>query len=178
MLFGGFDELVSVPHFPQYDSSHISTADSAPDREAKSTFQNYVNHSMSETSKPNLLSSSLHSINPENELQQCHNNIGNVRPITQTKVSLSSEIQVMFWNIQGIGSKLELSSIQKLLAKYDIIFFLETMKLDNFDPSLPNFQFFHCQRECQHPHARRPSGGIGVLINNRIKSIVKIEKLN
>ena len=66
---------------------------------------------MSDTSKLNLLSSSFHSINPENELQQCHNNIRNVRPITQTKVSLSSEIQVMFWNIQGIGSKLELSGI-------------------------------------------------------------------
>ena len=87
-------------------------------------------------------------------------------------------MQIMFWNIQGIGSKLEIDSIQKFIAKYDIIFLFETMKLDTFDPFLSNYQFHHCQRKYQHPRARRPSGGIGVLINDKIKHLVKVEKIN
>ena len=87
-------------------------------------------------------------------------------------------LNILSWNIQGIGSKLEINSIQKFITQHDIIFLTETMKLDTFDPVLPEYQFYHCQRKYQHPRARRPSGGIGVLIKDKIKHLVKVEKIN
>ena len=74
----------------------------------------------------------------------------------------------MTWNVQGIGNKLKLESILILLPDYDIIFLIEIMKLDSFNPDLKNYQYFHCQRYYQHPRARRASGGIGVLIRKNI----------
>ena len=91
---------------------------------------------------------------------------------------ITNKIRILSWNIQGIGSKLEIEGIKQLIAPFDVVFLFETMKLDTFNPSLSDFQFHHCQRKYQHPRARRPSGGIGVLIKNSIKHLVKIEKMN
>ena len=87
-------------------------------------------------------------------------------------------LNILSWNIQGIGSKFELDSMRQLFSQYEIIFLFETMKLDTYKPSLSGYQYFHCQRKYQHPRARRPSGGIAVLIKDCAKHIVKIEKLN
>ena len=40
------------------------------------------------------------------------------------------------------------------------------MKLDSFQANIDGYKYFHCQRNFQHPKARRPSGGIAVLIKN------------
>ena len=75
-------------------------------------------------------------------------------------------LNVLAWNIQGMGTKLELQGVQKLLFKNDVIFLTETMKLNSFSPEIPNFSYYHCERSYKHPKARRPSGGIGVFIRS------------
>ena len=43
----------------------------------------------------------------------------------------SSDLKLLVWNIQGLGNKFECHNLFKQVSNYDIIFFLETMKLDN-----------------------------------------------
>ena len=84
----------------------------------------------------------------------------------------------MFWNIQGIGSKLELESINKLIS----VSLFQIKRLyqnqSTYNPLLKNHHFIHCEHKYRHQRAKRPSGGIAVLIKNTIKHIVKIEKIN
>ena len=128
----------------------------------------------------NSSSSIIEDIELNNNLGQLSNNLNlNGTPLQECSPHKTLNIlKIISWNIQGIGSKLELESIQKLLSEYDVIFLFETMKLDIYEPSFPNYQYFHCQRKYQHPRARRPSGGKAVLIRNSISHLVKIEKAN
>ena len=128
----------------------------------------------------NLLNSNLNDCNNVNQDNPQDN------PPNETSINVSDKKQqdsanhklsIMTWNIQGIGSKLSLNSVQTLFSKYDIIFLIETMKLDSFDPNLKDYQYYHCQRSYKHPKARRPSGGIAVLINKSISPHIKIEKM-
>ena len=111
------------------------------------------------------------------------NNCTLMHSIVQSELSqvlpiqtLNKEISILSWNIQGIGNKLELKGIHDLIKNYDVIFLFETMKLDDFRPDIPGYNYLHCQRSFQHPRARRPSGGIAVLIKDELKNIVKIDK--
>ena len=70
----------------------------------------------------------------------------------------------MVWNIQGLGAKLKDHDFVTHVSKYDIIIFLETMKLDSYVPDTGHFIYKHFQRKYQHPWARKAAGGIGVLI--------------
>ena len=52
------------------------------------------------------------------------------------------------------------------------------MKLDNYSPNTGDFMYTHFQRKYRNPRARKPSGGIGILIrsclfNDKTVSIVK-----
>ena len=95
-----------------------------------------------------------------------------------TDALMNIQLKVKCWNIQGIGNKFSLEGIHNLFSKYDIIFLLETMKLNTFQPNLKDYTFYHCQRSYQHTRARRPSGGIAVLIKNTLTKCIKIEKMN
>ena len=108
------------------------------------------------------------------------NNFDISQNIYSTNSSKYENLTVMSWNIQGIGQKLELNEIRSLLLDYDIVFLFETMKLDTFDPQFEGYQYFHFQRKYKHPKARRPSGGIAVLIKSDIyeAKTITIEKAN
>jgi type III secretory pathway component EscU len=60
-------------------------------------------------------------------------------------------INIFFWNIQGIGSKLELDILQNTMSKYEVIFLFETMKLDSSKPPIQNYKYLHCERKYKHP---------------------------
>jgi len=89
---------------------------------------------------------------------------------THSPVNNKYPLKLMVWNVQGLGDKLQDSTFLSNISNYDIIFFLETMKLDTFTPSTGNYIFRHFQRKFQHPRARKPAGGIGVLIRNDLYS--------
>ena len=87
-------------------------------------------------------------------------------------------LKIMVWNIHGLGDKLNNKEFIDYVSKLDLVIFLETMKLDTYIPILSNFEFRHFQRKFQHPRARRPSGGIGImvrigLLEDNIVSVVK-----
>ena len=48
-------------------------------------------------------------------------------------------IKIMAWNIQGLGDKLKDQEFVTYINNYDLIIFLETMKLDTYMPILSNF---------------------------------------
>ena len=114
----------------------------------------------------------------KNNKEYVNSNVTKIQNPDSTYVRVSSEYKIYCWNIQGIGSKLELESIQQVLSGFDIIFLFETMKLNSFQPNFKDYNYYHCQRAFQHPRARRPAGGIAVLIKNNLVKHVKIEKIN
>jgi len=93
-------------------------------------------------------------------------------------INNTSRLEIMVWNIQGLGDKLKDSDFLWYLSVYDLIIFLETMKLDRYTPDTGEFVYKHFQRKYQHPRARKPAGGIGVLIRSSLvsKGTVKIVK--
>ena len=86
----------------------------------------------------------------------------------KTNIQCNNEITIMVWNIQGLGDKLVNCDFLKYISKYDVIIFLETMKLDSYIPNTGDFTYKHFQRRYQHPRARKPSGGIGILIKSSL----------
>ena len=80
-------------------------------------------------------------------------------------INSDTNLNIMTWNIQGLGAKLSDCDFMTYINKFDIVVFLETMKLDTYKPTLHNYSYKHYQRKFQHPRARKPAGGIGVLIN-------------
>ena len=90
----------------------------------------------------------------------------------------TKSLKVMVWNIHGLGDKLKDADFLKYIASYDLIIFLETMKLDRYCPDTGQFAYKHFQRKYQHPRARKPAGGVGVLIKSNLVSegTIKIVK--
>ena len=78
------------------------------------------------------------------------------------------KMEILVWNIQGLGDKLKDIDFFRYISKYDLIIFLETMKLDKYSPNTGEFVYKHYQRTYQHPRARKPAGGIGVLIKSSL----------
>ena len=72
----------------------------------------------------------------------------------------------MVWNINGLGDKLNSQEFVKYISNFELVVFLETMKLNTFSPVIKDFEFIHFQRKFQHSRARKPAGGIGILIRN------------
>ncbi len=87
----------------------------------------------------------------------------------------SHSISILYWNIQGIDTKLEDPIVQKFLFKYSIIILAETWKDGNFKISIPNYDFQNFPRNNIHSNARRQSGGMAVFIHDSILKGVKWE---
>ena len=86
--------------------------------------------------------------------------------------SRDDKLKIMSWNIQGIGSKLDMNDIWEIIYENDIIFLYETMKLNSLKPDLKEYQYVHCQRSFKHPRARRPAGGLAVIFKNTLSNLV------
>ena len=114
------------------------------------------------------------------------NNSGNVDTLTNPDNEPSknedivniNRIKIMVWNVQGLGEKLKDKDFLQYIFQYDLIIFLETMKLDRYKPTVRDFVYKHFQRKYQHPRARKASGGIAVLIRSNLETdgTVKIVK--
>ena len=53
------------------------------------------------------------------------------------------------------------------IRNYDIIFFIATMKGNDFTLAIPGYKFHHVSRKLKHKNACIASGGIGILISNK-----------
>ena len=60
------------------------------------------------------------------------------------------------------------------IRNYDIIFFIETMKGNDFTLTIPVYKFHHVNRKHKHKNACRASGGIGILILNKYANLTRI----
>ena len=60
-------------------------------------------------------------------------------------------LKIMVWNIHGLGDKLKDADFLQCISKYDLVIFLETMKLDTYSPDTGKFVYKHLQRHYQHP---------------------------
>ena len=68
----------------------------------------------------------------------------------------SANLKVLCWNIQGLGCKFESHDLLNKVSEYDVVVFLETMKLDSYCPDTGTYIFKHFQRKFQNPRARKP----------------------
>ena len=98
--------------------------------------------------------------------------------VNNSHTDKSIDLKIMVWNINGLGDKLCDKEFVDYINSLDLVIFLETMKLDTYVPLLSNFEYCHFQRKFQHARARKPSGGIGILIRTELlqnKSITIIK---
>ena len=63
------------------------------------------------------------------------------------------------------------------IHNYDIIFFIETMKGNDFTLAIPGYKFHHVSRKLKHKNACRASGGIGILISNKYANLTRIDHI-
>ena len=93
-------------------------------------------------------------------------------------MSNTNRLKIITWNVHGLGEKLKDRDFLQYISQYDLIIFLETMKLDRYVPDVGDFVYKHFQRKYQHPRSRRAAGGIAVLIRSVLASdgTVKIVK--
>ena len=85
-----------------------------------------------------------------------------------------SKIRVLSWNINGLGNKMTDPDLFTFISNYDIIFFIETMKGNDFTLAIPGYKFHHVSRKLKHKNACRASGGIGILISNKHADLTRI----
>ena len=115
----------------------------------------------------------LHTIEYNEVTSNYHGNTNNCELHSMNEIFgkvRTRKLKAMVWNIQGLGDKLKDADFLKYIAKYDLIIFLETMKLDRYCPDTGQFTYKHFQRRYQHPRARKAAGGIGVLIKSNLES--------
>jgi len=84
------------------------------------------------------------------------------------EINTDIDLKILVWNIQGLSDKFNSHNLLGKISEFDIVIFLETMKLDSYCPNTGNFIYKHYQRKYQNARARRPSGGIGVLIKSNL----------
>ena len=76
----------------------------------------------------------------------------------------------MFLNVCGLKSKLRFPDFNDFIMGYDIVLLTET-KLDEMDSiEIPGFNIFTKNRKPK----KRKSGGVALLLNNKINSAVEI----
>ena len=84
-------------------------------------------------------------------------------------------LSVLSWSINGTGDKLVLSD-QHIIKSHDILGCVETMKSDTFRPQIPGYQTYHFACLKIHENAKRDSGGILILVSNKIPKYVSVQR--
>ena len=84
-------------------------------------------------------------------------------------------IRVLSWNINGLRNKKTDLDLVAFIRNYDIIFFIEIMKGNDFTLAIPGYKFHHVSRKHKHKNACRASGGIGILISNKYENLTGID---
>ena len=86
-----------------------------------------------------------------------------------------SKIRVLSWNINVLGNKMTDPDLFTFIRNYDIIFFIETIKGNDFTLAIPGYKLHHVSRKPKHKNACRASGGIGILISNKYANLTRID---
>ena len=82
-----------------------------------------------------------------------------------------SKIRVLSSNINKITDP----DLFTFIRNYDIRFFMETMKGNDFTLAIPGYKFHNVRRKLKHKNACRASGGIGILISNDYANLTRID---
>ena len=86
-----------------------------------------------------------------------------------------SKIRVLSWNNNGLGNKMTYPDLFTFIRIYNILFFIETVKRNDFTLAIPGYKFHHVSRKLKHKNACRASGGIGIHISNKYANLTRID---
>jgi exonuclease III len=81
---------------------------------------------------------------------------------------LNAPIRLSCWNVQGLQNTMYDDYFRNYIYNNDIIFLTETWLSDNIDVYSEDFYNYHNLRP-MHARARRPSGGISILIRHKFR---------
>lgn len=103
------------------------------------------------------------------------------QPIKLNKIRIAHpkiqhDISALAWNINGISDKLGDPDVQEIIKSHHIVVLTETQKGKSYKVNFPGYYTKHFARKTIHPKAKRASGGMLVLISNKINKHVKIMK--
>ena len=100
----------------------------------------------------------------------------------KSKISVKSctdrpdSVNIMVWNIHGLGNKLCEDDVQKLISNYDIVGFLETKKGIDFKTNYPGYKCYPFARLNRHDNAKSDSGGFLIMVSNRLKCVKVVQQ--
>ena len=90
---------------------------------------------------------------------------------------LVNPIRIMSWNIQCLNDDVLLDSyFKQLVHSNDIIILTETWLQDQIQVFTDNYYNYHHIRH-MHASARRPSGGISILISHKLRGNGKAKRI-
>ncbi len=85
-----------------------------------------------------------------------------------------TSIKISAWNIQGLESSIGEDVFNNFLSENDIVILTETWLKENISIRDSEFYNYHSLRQ-KHKRAKRPSGGISVLIRNTFRNTARGE---
>jgi len=95
--------------------------------------------------------------------------------MTMSRLQMSPHsISIGFWNVHGLGKKLEVNDFRNSLEKLDFFSLLETWSNDTSEVDLQHYQHFSSLRNKQSK-ARRNSGGIIFYFKNKLAKFIRRE---
>ena len=104
--------------------------------------------------------------------------INNIKPRTHIKPHNRkiADVNILVWNIHGLGCKLGEPDMQEIISNYDIVGILETKKGVDFKVKYPGYKCYPFARPNKHTNAKSDSGGFLIMVSNKVKCVKVVQQ--
>ena len=87
-------------------------------------------------------------------------------------------VNVLSWNIRGITVKLQNKQLCEYICQHDIVCLDESMLDSQKTIHFSSYTVYNFARQVRHKKAKRCSGGIAILVVNRLTKHIGIKRVN
>ena len=87
-------------------------------------------------------------------------------------------VNILSWNIRGITDKLQNKQLCEYICQHDIVCLVESMLDSQKTIHLSSYTVYNFARQVRHKKAKRCSGGIAILVANRLTKHSEIKRVN
>ena len=85
---------------------------------------------------------------------------------------------ILSWNIRGITDKLQNRQLCEYICQHDIACLVESMLDSQKTIHFSSYTVYNFARQVRHKKAKRCSGGIAILVVNRLTKHIEIKRVN
>ena len=87
-------------------------------------------------------------------------------------------VNILSWNIRGITDKLQNKQLSEYICQHDIVCLVESMLDSQKTIHFSSYTVYNLARQVRHKTAKRCSGGIAILVANRLTKHIEIKRVN